>query len=260
MADLNRNYYSRCSKVYPVRSAASLRSRSMSCPSPRSARQARPEARRPCRCCSCRYGGICRLIRAVCRRRRARVWRRQRTRLAGSIRSTSAGWRRLCCWSWNRDHDHTVDHDGGLVGSPKWEQRRGPWAYHANWHRWERSGLIARRIRTLLARQCLGTSGDTGPSAVHTNAREENAHLAAHVIGSAPTRTSVDRICPRRRSTSMGISGGLTVECKVWRGDCGRRCSRWTRQCLHWWDIHSWWRRSDLVHEPQDRHYAVLGM
>ena len=49
----------------------------------------------PRRCCSFRYGRKCWPIRAICRRRRARLWRRPP--FVGLIHSTAAGWRPSAC-------------------------------------------------------------------------------------------------------------------------------------------------------------------
>ena len=64
-----------------------------------------------------------------------------------------------------------------------------------------------------------GTSEHTGPPMIHANARRRrlsSSASAGHVVGSAPARTGVGPIRPQRRgSTSMGTSGGATVERKL---------------------------------------------
>jgi hypothetical protein len=65
------------------------------------------------------------------------------------------------------------------------------------------------------------TPEHTGPPTTHTNTnarrrRVSSSAAAGHGIGSAPARTGVGPIRPQRRgSTSMGTSGGITVERKL---------------------------------------------
>ena len=64
-----------------------------------------------------------------------------------------------------------------------------------------------------------GTPEHMGPPTIHVGVRGRRLGsfvTTAHVIGSAPVRTGVRRIRPRRRrSTSIGTLGGVTVECKL---------------------------------------------
>ena len=61
------------------------------------------------------------------------------------------------------------------------------------------------------------TSDHTGPPTIHAHRRRRlSSSAAAHIIGSAPTRAGVGPIRPPRRgSTNLGTSGGVTIERKL---------------------------------------------
>ena len=102
---------------------------------------------------------------------------------------------------------------------------------------------------------CFGT----GPPMIHVNARRRliSPAAVAHVIGSAPARTG--RVYPSTKETKHEHEHVRRCCCRAqWGGNCRRCCSHWIGQCLHWWDIPHWWRRTRPAHDLQDYYHAAL--